>query len=465
MSRSKTRRLWPIALAHLLAAIPPTLAAQEPGSAGQIPRPNIIVILTDDQGYGDLSSYGHPTLRTPNIDRMAEEGIRFTSFYATTSVCTPSRAALLTGRYPVRTGLVRVLGPGAEMGLPDSELTLAEALREQGYRTAMIGKWHLGDRPEFNPLRHGFDEFFGVPYSHDFRPPFVADAPPEGVPLLRGYDIVERPVDFPNMTQRFTAEAIRFIRESGGRPFFLYFAHPMPHLPVEPSEDFRGRSRAGRYGDVVEEIDWSVGEILRTLKELGIEQRTIVVYTSDNGPWQNQPPRMLQDGQRPWDVGSAGPLRGAKGSTWEGGVRVPGIVWWPGTIPAGQVSADIVTNMDLFPTLLRLAGGELPEGHRLDGVDILPVLEGQGPSPRQELFYFLGPELQAVRVGRWKLRVVPPASQAGQVSAAPQQTSAVPELYDLEVDPSERYNMAAEHPDIVSRLMRRMEEFGKEVGS
>src|SRR5690606_38608119 len=224
MPRRTIRRLRPIALAYLLAAIPLTLADQEPVRVGEITQPNIIVSLTDDKDYGDLSSYGHPTLRTTNIDRMAEEGIRLTSFYATTSVCTPSRAALLAGRYPIRSGLVRVLGPGAEMGLRDTELTLAEVLREQGYRTAMIGKWHLGDRPEFNPLRHGFDEFFGIPYSHDFRPPFVADAPPEGVPLLRGYDIVERPVDFPNMTQRFTAEAIRFIRESGGRPFFLYFA-------------------------------------------------------------------------------------------------------------------------------------------------------------------------------------------------------------------------------------------------
>lgn len=454
--------LWSISTAVAL----PALSAAQESEVGSDAPPNIIVVLTDDQGYGDLSSYGHPTLRTPNIDRMAREGIRLTSFYSTASVCTPARAAFLTGRYPVRSGLVHVLGPGAEMGLPASELTLAEALQEEGYRTAMIGKWHLGDRPEFNPLQHGFDEFFGIPYSHDFRPPFVASAPPEGVPLLRGERIVERPVDFPNMTQRFTAEAIRFIRESSGEPFFLYLAHPMPHLPVEPSADFRGKSRAGRYGDVVEEIDWSVGELLRTLKELGIEERTIVVYTSDNGPWLNPGARMMQEGQRPWDAGSAGPLRGSKGSTWEGGLRVPGIVWWPGTIPGGQVSAEIVTNMDLFPTLLHAAGGEVPEGHQLDGMDVLPLLMGQGPSPRQEFFYFLGPNLQAVRQGRWKLRVVPSQRASGDQAAPSEGTAtAVPELYDLEVDPGERYDVAPEHPEVVSRLTARLRDFRQEVAS
>lgn len=445
-------------------ALPAVSTAQE-SVAEPASRPNIIVILTDDQGYGDLSSYGHPTLRTPNIDRMAREGIRLTSFYSAASVCTPARAALLTGRYPIRSGLVHVLGPGAEMGLSASEFTLAEALEGEGYRTAMIGKWHLGDRPEFNPLQHGFDEFFGIPYSHDFRPPFVASAPPEGVPLLRGERIVERPVDFPNMTQRFTAEAVRFIRESGDQPFFLYLAHPMPHLPVEPSADFRGKSRAGRYGDVVEEIDWSVGELLRTLEELEIGQRTIVVYTSDNGPWLDPGARMMQEGQRPWDAGSAGPLRGSKGSTWEGGLRVPGIVWWPGTIPGGQVSAEIVTNMDLFPTLLHAAGGKLPEDRLLDGVDVLPLLMGQGPSARQEFFYFLGPDLQAVRDGRWKLRLVPSQQASGDQATPSRGTPAVPELYDLEVDPGERYDVASEHPEVVSRLTARLRDFREEVAS
>ncbi|MGH9310691.1 MAG: sulfatase family protein, partial [Vicinamibacterales bacterium] len=309
---------------------------------------NIVIVLADDLGYGDLSSYGHPTIRTPHLDRMAREGIRLTSFYAPASVCTPSRAGLLTGRYAVRSGMINAIGPGAEASLPAREITLAEVLKTRGYRTGMVGKWHLGDRDESNPLEHGFDAFFGLPYSNDYMPPFVASTPP--VPLLRGHAVIERPVVQPTLTARYTQEAIRFIREAGEQPFFLYLAHNMPHLPLSTSERFRGHSRAGLYGDVIEEIDWSVGQVLRTISERALDRRTIVIFTSDNGPWLSAPPRMMQAGVQRWDVGSAGALRDSKASTYEGGFRVPGVIRWPGRIPAGQVSAEMISGLDLFPT-------------------------------------------------------------------------------------------------------------------
>jgi len=413
-------------------------------------RPNVVILFTDDMGYGDLASYGNPTVRTPNLDRMAREGIRLTSFYASASVCTPSRYGLLTGRYAIRSGLTQALLHNANVGVAASEVTLAEALKERGYRTAMIGKWHLGDHAEFNPTLHGFDSFFGTPYSNDIMPPWVAGAPQ--VPLYSGTKIIEQPVEQSTLTARYTAEAIRAIREARGQPFFVYLAYNMPHLPISASERFRGHSREGRYGDVIEELDWSVGEVLTTLKTLGLDRNTLVAFMSDNGPWLNAGPRMMQGGVEPWDVGSPGSLRGSKGTTYEAGFRVPGIFRWAGTIPAGQESADMAANLDLFPTVLHAAGAKVPADRAIDGQDILSLLTGRGPSARTEFFYLLGNRLEAVRSGKWKFRLDPAPSTS-------------PELFDLDVDPSERYNVAEAHPDIVDRLRGRLQTFMAEVKS
>jgi arylsulfatase A len=471
----------------------PPQAQQGPGQA---PRPNIVVFLTDDQGYGDLSLTGHPTIRTPNVDRLAREGIQLRSFYGAPN-CTPSRGMFMTGRYPPRTGLLSPTGPGHPSGIQASEITLPEALKSRGYRTAMFGKWHLGDfatEPRFNPTAHGFDVFLGIPYSHDYNPP-------EGVPLFRGTTLEERPVAYQTMTKRFTQEAVRFIRASAGQPFFIWMAHPMPHVPIGTSEEFRGRSRAGRYGDVVEELDWSVGEVQKTLTEMKLDRNTIIVYMSDNGPWVSVGERLYDRKERGTkelgDVGWAGLLRGAKQSTWEGGVRVPAVVRWPAMIPGGRISADMVSTMDLYTTFVRAAGAAVPSDRPVDGVDILPLLRGTGPAPRSEFFYFAGANLQGVREGAWKLRVAADASAdgsrqggrgrgrgdaggvAGVGGEAPStaggaagaqgpdtaRATAVgePELFNLENDPSERFNVAATHGEVVARLRARMESMLKEI--
>ena len=412
-------------------------------------RPNFIVFLTDDQGYGDLSSFGHPTIRTPHIDRMAAEGVRLTSFYAANS-CTPSRAQLLTGRYAFRSGLLVPYGPGSPIGIGADEITLGDALTRQGYRTGMLGKWHLGDfdtRPEFNPLRHGFGSFLGIPYSHDYRRPFVQDAE-RGVPLYRGFDQVERPVDANTLTQRFTDEALRFIREPPGQPFFLYIAYNMPHLPAGASPAFTGTSTAGRYGDAIEEIDWSVGQVLAELKARGLDRDTMTVFFSDNGPWSNAQARSFQEGQTLWDTGSAGPLRGAKGTTWEGGMRVPAAIRWPETIPPAQVSSAMVSELDLFPTLVSLAGGQVARDRPSDGYDLMPFLSGRQPSPRHDLYYIVNRDLQAVREAQWKLRIA---------------EGTAPALFDLNRDPGERLDVASANPDIVARLRERLDRFRSQV--
>ena len=401
-------------------------------------RPNFIIIFTDDLGYGDLGCYGHPTIRTPNLDRMAGQGMRFTQFYSAASVCTPSRAALLTGRLPIRSGMCsdsrRVLFPDSAEGLPQEEVTLAEALKAQGYATACIGKWHLGHHPEYLPTRHGFDTYFGIPYSNDMRP----------CPLMRNEEVLEEPAEQATLTARYTEEAIGFIKAHRDEPFFLYFPHTFPHVPLFASDRFKGTSKRGLYGDVVEELDWSVGQVLEALEECDLGDRTLVVFTSDNGPWLTQSER----------GGSAGLLREGKGSTWEGGMREPAIAWWPGQIGAGLVSGSPATTMDLYTTCIRLASGEVPSDRVVDGVDISSVLLGDGTAtPREHHFFYRGSTLQAARMGPWKAHLITRPGYGGTV-----QKHDPPALYNLEIDPSEKYEIGEEHPEVLAAIAGLIEQ-------
>ena len=417
--------------------------------------PNFVVILCDDLGYGDLGCYGHPSIRTPNLDRMAAEGMRFTDFYVAECVCTPSRAALLTGRYPLRSGMCsdtrRVLHANARGGLPDAEITLAEALKEKGYRTAMIGKWHLGHLPQHSPLRHGFDYRFGLPYSNDMgvdtnlaprAPGLRLDGKIEWwtVPLLRNDEVIERPANQPTLTRRYTEEAIKFMEENRRDPFFLYFAHTFPHTPLFASERFKGKSARGLYGDVVEELDASVGEIIDYLKRARLDNNTLVVFTSDNGPWLTQ--RIAG--------GSAGLLREGKGSTWEGGMRVPCIAWWPGKIKGGSTQRELATTLDLFPTLARLANAKVPDDRPMDGVDLAPLLFGGASSPRDVFFYYRGTKLFAARKGPFKAHFLTKAGYGRD----PLRTHNPPLLFHLPHDPSEQFDVAAQHPDVIAEIQR-----------
>jgi arylsulfatase A len=435
-----------------LLALTLTLA---PAGLTAAPPPNFIIIFADDLGYGDLGSQGHPTIRTPHLDRLAAEGMRFTEFYAAAPVCTPSRAALLTGRYAVRSGMYGrrgVLFPDSPGGLPASEITLARLLGAQGYRTAHLGKWHLGIHPGGRHLDHGFDRSFGIPYSNDMdrrastehalaRAP---NPPVDGwdVPLLRDNEVIERPVDQRTLTRRLTDEAVRFIRESGEQPFFLYLAHPFPHVPLFASPAFHGRSARGIYGDTVEEIDASTGEIVAALQAAGIAGRTLVVFTSDNGPWLTQG---LQGG-------SAGLLRDGKGSTWEGGMRVPALFWWPGRIQPGVVRG-LAHTMDLFPTAAALAGAPLPTDRPLDGRDLSPTLLQGAPLPDRPFFYYRSTEVAACRLGDYKLHLI---TQDG-FSRQPPVTHERPLLFHLGRDPSEQHDIAADHPEVVARILAAIE--------
>ena len=402
------------------------------------PSPNIVLLFADDLGYGDLGAFGSPTIRTPQLDRLAAEGLRMTSFYSAPS-CVPARTQLLLGRYPSRARVGRT-SVGGDGGMPSDLTTLAQGLKTAGYRTAMAGKWHLGyAKPEFLPVGKGFDSWFGLPYSNDMIRPWVQTDEP--LWLYRGAEPVEHPVDQDQLTMRYTQEVASVIRESSSGPFFAYLAYSMPHLPLRTAGRFRGRSRAGLYGDVIEAIDWSVGAILEELERSGKADETIVIFTSDNGPWLNLPDRMLSGGVEPWHAGSPGPLRGAKHTTYEGGVRVPFIVRWPGTVPAGAVTAEMGATLDVYATLLAAAGVALPEG--CDGHDLAGLWSGKtGQSPRREFLYHRGRSVQGVRVGPWKLRTVD-----GD------------ELFQLDLDPSERYNVADDNPQIVAELRRRIEQF------
>lgn len=426
-----------------------------------VAKPNFIIVYTDDQGYGDTGLYGATTFDTPNLDRMANEGIRFTSFYSMANACSPARAALLTGCYPVRVGIPNVLGPtkrnqGNATGLHPDELTLAEVLQAQGYATACFGKWHLGDIPEFMPLNQGFDEYYGIPYSNDMWPNHPTATGYPDLPLYNGTQVVEWNPDMDSLTTRFTEKAVDFIQRHHDQPFFVYLPHPMPHVPLGVSDTFRGKSSQGLYGDVIMEIDWSVGQLLGTLKRLGIDENTVVVFTSDNGPW-------LSYGNH---AGSAGPLREGKGSTWDGGHRVPCIVRWPGAIPAGQVRDTMIGNFDFFPTLAALAGAELPQDRVIDGRDIRSVLAGpSGDSPHEYLFFYLQGELQAVRKGPWKLHLPHEyRSLAGEPGADGKPVRYVQKttplaLYNLESDIAEAVDVSGAHPDIVAELQAAMTDF------
>jgi arylsulfatase A len=438
-----------------LAALFFLLAASGPDAAPARP-PNIVILFADDLGYGDLGCYGHPTIRTPNLDRMAAEGMRFTDFYSAAPVCTPSRAALLTGRLAVRSGMAsdtrRVLFPNSKGGLPEEEITLAEALKTRGYATACIGKWHLGHLPQYLPRRHGFDYYYGVPYSNDMDRSPTAKGPssslhPEvewfNVPLMRNEEIIERPADQHTLTKRYTEEALQFIERSKGKPFFLYLPYTMVHVPLFASKEFAGKSPRGLYGDVLEELDWSVGQVLESLRKEGLAKNTLVVFTSDNGPW------LIQK----LAGGSAGLLREGKGSTWEGGMREPALAWWPGKIRAGTVSRAIASTMDLFNTALTLAGAEVPGDRPIDGKNLAPVLFGTGPAERDVYFYYRDTELYAVRKGPFKAHFIT-RSAYGREAAEKHDP---PLLYNLDQDPSEQFDVAAQHPDVVSGIVREAE--------
>ena len=423
-------------------------------SSQTAPPPNIVLIVADDLGWGDLSVYGHPTIRTPRLDALAAEGTRLTSFYVASPSCSPSRAAFLTGRYPIRTGVNGAIGPDSTIGLPPSEITLAEALKPAGYRTALVGKRHLGTQPGMLPVDQGFDQYVGLLYSNDMIRPWVqTDRPLE---LYRDRAPIVHPVDQTTLTDRYTEEALAFIRASRGRPFLLVVTHSMPHVPLAVADRFRGRSAGGLYGDVIESLDWSTGAILDALRDEGLRENTIVIFTSDNGPWAEMPARMFSgDTIKPWDAGSAGPFRGSKASTWEGGMREPFIVRWPGRVPAGRVSDAFLTALDVYPTLLRAAGVTPPADRAIDGFDVMATLSGTADSPRHEFFYLNNGNLEGVRDDRWKLRVV---------SSTPK-VPAVPQLFDLVADPYERFDLAARQPEHVDRLAARMRAFSNETGA
>ncbi len=446
-------RVWQWLLAGLLiqtAGLFPTRSA----TPSRPVKPNFIVIFCDDLGYGDIGPFGSQVNRTPHLDRMAEEGLRLTSFYVTCSVCTPSRSSLMTGCYPQRVDMhvndrnLCVLFPKDRKGLNPSETTIAEVLKTQGYATACIGKWHMGDQPEFLPTQQGFDTYFGIPYSNDMGERKDGSRPP--LPLMRNERVVEAPVDQSKLTERYTQEAIRFIRRHQDNPFFIYLPHTFPHVPLFAGAKHKGKSRNGLYGDVIEELDASTGAILNTLRELDLNRRTMVIFTSDNGATGGK-------GR------SNGPLRGAKGTTWDGGMREPFVAWWPGQIPAGSTSDELTSTIDLLPTLAHLAGAECPKDRTLDGLNIWPILNqpDQSTSPRDYFYYYQMQQLQALRDDRWKLHLplVPKVRNWGN----PMPESPLM-LFDLKADIGESNNVAKENPKVVERMLRQAQLIRPELG-
>ena len=416
-------------------------------------RPNFVVIFIDDLGYADIGPFGATKQKTPNLDKLAAEGMKFTSFYAA-PVCSVSRAQLLTGCYGSRVSVPGVFFPGNANGLNPNENTVAERLQALGYATACVGKWHLGDQPEFLPTRQGFDRYFGIPYSNDMQRKAVGGT--ERVsPLLRDDKVVELLTDEQQsrIVERYTEEATSFLRENKDRPFFLYFPHNAVHTPIHPGKAFQGKSTNGRFGDWVEEMDWSVGRVLETLRDLKLDENTLVLFTSDNGPW-------LVKGS---DGGSALPLRGGKGSTWEGGVRVPTIARWPGKIQPGSVCDAFAGTIDFMPTAVSMAGGSIPSDRIIDGRDISSLLFGKSKeSQREAHYYFAGYKLQAVRQGAWKLAIATQPDTAGQQPGEDPKTN--PRLYNLDNEIGESTNLATKHPDIVTRLQQLADKMNAEIG-
>ena len=406
-----------------------------PGRPSAADKPNFIVIFTDDQGYADVGCFGAEGFETPNIDHMAAEGAKFTSFYSAAPVCTPARAALLTGCYPQRVSMPRVLFPKDKIGLNPGEITIADILKTHGYATCCIGKWHLGHLPEFLPTRQGFDYYFGIPYSNDMNP----------VVLVENEQTIETKPDQSQLTRRYTEKAVEFITSNKDRPFFVYLPHTMPHVPLFASDAFKGKSKRGLYGDVIMELDWSVGQILNTIKQLGIDEKTLVIFTSDNGPW-------LSKGDH---GGSAKPLRDGKFATYEGGMREPCVMRWPGKIPAGMVCSEMATTMDFLPTFAGLVGATLPDGWIIDGKDIWPLMtDPKAKTPYEELFYYFEGKLGAVRSGDWKL-VLEHKVHGRAISVG---------LYNLRQDISEEHDVSQQHPEIVRRLTALAEKCRQDIG-
>jgi arylsulfatase A-like enzyme len=424
-------------------------------------KPNFIIVFVDDMGYGDLGSYGHPTIRTPNLDKMAYEGQKWTQFYSGSSVCTPSRAALLTGRLPIRNGMIgsttRVLFPNSKYGLPDSEITIAEKLKENGYKTAAIGKWHLGHKKEYLPLQHGFDYYYGIPYSNDmdkingetccpgsqYWQKYENQRPEStnyNVPLIENNKIIERPADQTTISKRFSDKAVEFIQKNKEDNFFIYLAHNLPHTPLYASDDFLGKSKRGLYGDVIEEIDYGIGLIIDELKKNNLDKNTIIVFTSDNGPWL------------PFEThsGSAGSLREGKGTTWEGGQRVPGIFWGAGIKPG--VISDLGSTMDIFPTLLEMSNTSMVNDRIMDGISIKNTLLDHEPSRRKSIFYYRSREIYAVRYREYKAHFITQGSYNYPKGSDRKIILDKPLLYNLNIDPSEKYNIADKKPEILIEI-------------
>ncbi len=461
----------PARLIALTIVVAVTLAAhgraqRAPRRAGQPPRPpNVVIIYADDLGYADVGPFsqsrGRQRPRTPNLDRMAGEGMRLTNFYVAQAVCSASRAALLTGSYPNRVGITGALNPNAAHGINRDEMTIAEVLKPRGYATAIFGKWHLGHRPPFLPTNHGFDEYLGLPYSNDMWPHHPTTKGFPELPLIEGAQVLRLNPDQSQLTRMYTERAMRFIERNRERPFFAYVAHSMPHVPLFVSDAFNGKSGQGLYGDVIAELDWSVGRILDALARAGLDGNTLVIFTSDNGPW-------LSYGNH---AGSAAPLREGKGTAFDGGVRVPFVARWPGRIPKGATQHAPAMTIDLLPTLAALAGAALPADRIIDGRDLWPLIANRKDAapPHEVLYFYWGHELHAIRSGRWKLHLPHPYQSVETPGREGRPGKMVRReiglsLFDLDQDPGETVNLVDRHPEVVEELMEHVERAREDLG-